>query len=66
MKLALIGLGRMGLNMVKRMVKGGHEVVAFNRSPEPVQEAAAAGAIAAASLEDAVSKLSAPDRKSVV
>ncbi|HRE48204.1 MAG TPA: decarboxylating 6-phosphogluconate dehydrogenase [Aggregatilineales bacterium] len=60
MKLALIGLGRMGLNMVKRMVKGGHEVVAFNRSPEPVQEAAAAGAIAAASLEDAVSKLSAP------
>jgi 6-phosphogluconate dehydrogenase len=60
MKLALLGLGRMGLNMVKRMVKGGHEVVAFNRSPEPVQEAAAAGAIPAQSVEDAVSKLSSP------
>jgi len=60
MKLALVGLGRMGLNMVKRMVNGGHQVVAFNRSPGPVKEAADAGAIPATSLEDAVSKLEAP------
>lgn len=60
MKLALIGLGRMGLNMVKRLVKGGHEVIAFNRSPGPVQEAAESGAIPAASLEDAVGRLNAP------
>jgi 6-phosphogluconate dehydrogenase len=60
MKLAMIGLGRMGLNMAKRLVNGGHQVVAFNRSPEPVQEAAQAGAIAATSLEDAISKLEAP------
>jgi 6-phosphogluconate dehydrogenase len=60
MRLAMIGLGRMGLNMVKRLVQGGHEVVAFNRSPAPVQEAAQSGAIPAASFEDAISKLSAP------
>ncbi|MCC7207926.1 MAG: decarboxylating 6-phosphogluconate dehydrogenase [Anaerolineae bacterium] len=60
MRLAMVGLGRMGLNMVRRLLQGGHEVVAFNRSPGPVQEAAAAGAIPATSLADAVSKLSAP------
>ena len=32
MKLAMIGLGRMGMNMAKRLLKGGHEVVAYNRS----------------------------------
>lgn len=60
MRLAMIGLGRMGLNMARRLLQGGHEVVAFNRSPGPVQEAAAAGAIPASSLADAVGKLSAP------
>ena len=35
MKLAMIGLGKMGGNMVRRLVIDGHEVVAFNRSPEP-------------------------------
>ena len=60
MRLAMIGLGRMGLNMVRRLVLGGHEIIASNRSPGPVQEAAAAGAIPASSLADAISKLSAP------
>ncbi|UCF86338.1 MAG: NAD(P)-binding domain-containing protein, partial [Desulfobacteraceae bacterium] len=33
MKIAMIGLGRMGMNMAKRLLPGGHEVVAYNRSP---------------------------------
>ncbi|MBC7814245.1 MAG: decarboxylating 6-phosphogluconate dehydrogenase [Burkholderiales bacterium] len=60
MQIAMVGLGRMGLNMAKRMVRGGHEVIAFNRSPAPIAEAVEDGAIGAASLEDVVSKLSAP------
>jgi 6-phosphogluconate dehydrogenase len=60
MKFALVGLGKMGLNMVKRLAKGGHEVIAFNRSPGPVQEAVASGAVGAESLEDVVAKLPTP------
>ena len=58
MQFAMIGLGRMGGNMVQRLLKGGHEVVVFNRSPQPVEEAAKAGAIPSTSIEDLVSKLS--------
>ncbi|MBN1688385.1 MAG: decarboxylating 6-phosphogluconate dehydrogenase [Candidatus Omnitrophica bacterium] len=60
MKIGMIGLGRMGLNMVKRLIKEGHEVVAFNRSKGPLDEAAKAGAIAAKDLKDLVAKLTAP------
>lgn len=60
MKIGYIGLGRMGKNMVLRLLEQGIEVVAFNRSPEPVKEAANAGAKAADSIEDLVSKLEAP------
>ena len=60
MQLGFVGLGRMGGNMVHRLARGGHEVVAFNRSPAPVQEAVKHGAIGAASLEDLVSKVKAP------
>jgi 6-phosphogluconate dehydrogenase len=60
MKLALVGLGKMGANMVRRLVRGGHEVVVSNRSRGPVDEAAKDGAIAADSLADAVSRLQAP------
>jgi 6-phosphogluconate dehydrogenase len=60
MKFAMIGLGRMGGNMVKRLLRGGHEVVVWNRSPAPAQEAAKEGAVVSASIEDLVSKLSAP------
>jgi 6-phosphogluconate dehydrogenase len=60
MQLGFVGLGRMGANMVHRLARGGHEVVAFNRSPGPVQEAVKNGAIGASSLEDLVQKVRPP------
>lgn len=61
MKLGFIGLGRMGLNMVTRLLNSGrHEVVAYNRSPEPVAKAVAAGAAGASSIEDLVKRLDKP------
>ena len=60
MQLGFVGLGRMGGNMVHRLVLGGHEVVAANRSPGPAQTAVGVGAIGATSLEDLVSKIKAP------
>ena len=56
MRLAMIGLGRMGGNMVRRLMRAGHELVAFDRSADTVQAFAAEGAIPAASLEDAAMK----------
>ncbi len=60
MKLGLVGLGRMGANMVRRMVKGGHEVVVSNRSQGPIDEVVSEGAIGSTSLADLVSQLEAP------
>jgi 6-phosphogluconate dehydrogenase len=60
MQLGFIGLGRMGGNMVHRLALGGHEVIAFNRSPAPVQEAVKHGAIGASSLKDLVEKVKPP------
>lgn len=60
MKIGYIGLGRMGKNMVLRLLEHGIEVVAWNRSPEPMKEVAAAGAEGADSLEDLVKKLDKP------
>ncbi len=60
MKLGLVGLGKMGANMVRRMVKGGHEVIISNRSQGPIDEVAKDGGIPATSLADLVSKLEAP------
>lgn len=60
MKLALVGLGKMGANMVRRLVRNGHEVIVFNRSKGPVEEVAKEGAIPAESLADVVNKLQAP------
>src|SRR5919202_597396 len=60
MQIGFVGLGRMGGNMFHRLARGGHEVVAFNRSPGPVQEAVSHGATGASSLADLVNKLSAP------
>src|SRR5688572_15613512 len=61
MQLGFVGLGRMGGNMVHRLVRDGqHEVIAFNRSPGPVQEAVGHGAIGASSLEDLVQRLTPP------
>jgi 6-phosphogluconate dehydrogenase len=60
MDLAMIGLGKMGLNMATRLVRGGHRVVGYARSAESVREAMKAGADGAASLAEAVKKLPGP------
>ncbi|MBV8907567.1 MAG: NADP-dependent phosphogluconate dehydrogenase, partial [Sphingomonas sp.] len=60
MKIAVIGLGRMGSNISRRLMGGGHDVVAFDLNPASVQELVGAGAIGAASLEEGVSLLQAP------
>jgi 6-phosphogluconate dehydrogenase len=60
MQLGFVGLGRMGLNMVTRLARDGHKVVAYDRSQEAVTRAEAAGAEGAASLEALVSTLVAP------
>lgn len=60
MELAIMGLGRMGANMVRRLLRDGHRVVAYNRSPDPVKEAEQEGAVGAYSIEEAVHELSAP------
>lgn len=57
MKIGVIGLGRMGANIARRLMRGGHEVVVHNRSPEPVQELAREGAIASADFKDMQSRL---------
>jgi 6-phosphogluconate dehydrogenase len=60
MQLGMIGLGRMGANMVRRLQRGGHKCVVFDRSPDAVKALVAEGATGAASLSDFVSKLSKP------
>lgn len=60
MQLGLIGLGRMGGNMNLRLLRGGHATVVYNRTPEPVEAAAAAGAVPTHSVADLVSKLDTP------
>lgn len=60
MKLAMIGLGRMGANMARRLMRDGHEVVAFDLDPQAVARVAEAGASAAASLEEVVEMLAPP------
>ena len=60
MQLGMIGLGRMGANMVRRLLKGGHDCVVFDLSPRAVDEIAKEGATGAASLRDLVAKLQKP------
>ena len=60
MELAVIGLGRMGMNMAKRLLKGHHRVVAYNRSPEKTTQLVGEGAIGAYALSEVVEKLSPP------
>jgi 6-phosphogluconate dehydrogenase len=60
MELAIIGLGKMGMNMATRLVRGGHRVVGFARTATTVDEAIKNGAEGAHSLEEAVGKLKAP------
>jgi len=60
MQLGMIGLGRMGANMVRRLIKGGHQCVVYDRSAETVQALAKEGAVGAASLDDLVARLAMP------
>jgi 6-phosphogluconate dehydrogenase len=60
MRLGMIGLGRMGGNMTRRLLGAKHEVVAFDRSADAVKELAGLGAVGATSLTDVCAKLSAP------
>src|SRR5882672_3023491 len=60
MQLGMIGLGRMGGNMVRRLMKAGHECVVYDRDPKNVEKLVADGATGAASLADMVAKLREP------
>ncbi len=60
MELGMIGLGRMGGNMVQRLLNGGHRVVTYDQSAEAVSDSQSQGADGASSLADLVSKLAAP------
>jgi 6-phosphogluconate dehydrogenase len=60
MQLGMIGLGRMGGNMVRRLMRGGHECVVRDLSPENVKELANEGATGSSSLDDFVAKLKKP------
>jgi 6-phosphogluconate dehydrogenase len=60
MQLGMIGLGRMGANMVRRLMKAGHECVVFDMSPESVKKLAAEGATGASSMQDFIQKLKGP------
>jgi 6-phosphogluconate dehydrogenase len=60
MQLGMIGLGRMGANMVRRLMKAGHECVVFDMSPASVQALAKEGATGGSSLDDFIGKLKQP------
>jgi 6-phosphogluconate dehydrogenase len=60
MQLGMIGLGRMGANMVRRLIAGGHQCVVFDMSAKAVQELAQEKAVGASSLADFVKKLQKP------
>src|SRR5207244_3031194 len=60
MQIGMIGLGRMGANMVRRLMRGGHACVVYNRSQGAVQALAREGAAGAASLDDFVARLEKP------
>src|ERR1700694_298120 len=60
MQIGMVGLGRMGANMVRRLIKGGHQCIVFNRSPEKVKDLVKEKAVGASSLADLVEKLQKP------
>ena len=60
MQLAMVGLGRMGANMVQRLLKAGHQCVVYDRNPQAVADLAKLGATPASSLQELVSKTQAP------
>jgi len=60
MQLGMVGLGRMGANMTRRMLRGGHELVVSDLSPDTVKGLVGEGAVGSASLDEFVGKLKAP------
>ena len=60
MQLGMVGLGRMGANMVRRLIKGGHQCVVYDRAPQAVNDLAKEKAVGAASPPDVVKKLAKP------
>src|SRR5262245_14995520 len=60
MQLGMIGLGRMGANMVRRLLRAGHQSVVFDRSPQAVADLVKEKAVGATSLADLVKKLDRP------
>jgi 6-phosphogluconate dehydrogenase len=60
MQLGMIGLGRMGANMARRLLSGGHQCVVFDRSAKPVSEMVKAGAVGTASLAELAGRLARP------
>ena len=60
MQLGMVGLGKMGANMTRRMLRGGHELVVSDLSPDAVKGLVGEGAVGSASLDEFVSKLKAP------
>jgi 6-phosphogluconate dehydrogenase len=60
MQLGMIGLGRMGANMVRRLLRAGHECVVFDVSPKAVEDLVKEGAVGASSTQDLVRKLDGP------
>jgi hypothetical protein len=60
MQCGMVGLGRMGANMARRLLRGGHEVVVTNRSPEPIEQLTAEGASGERAVGELVERLQAP------
>jgi len=60
MQLGMIGLGKMGANMVRRLMRGGHQCVVFDVNPENVQRLTAEGAVGVCSMDDLIGRLSTP------
>jgi 6-phosphogluconate dehydrogenase len=60
MELGIVGLGRMGSNIARRLLRDGHRVVGYNRTPEPVEALRAQGGVGAGSLEELVGALDPP------
>ena len=60
MRIGMVGLGRMGGNMARRLMKGGHEVVAYAADPDAVRQLASEGATGTGTLDDFAAKLRPP------
>ena len=60
MQLGMIGLGRMGANMVRRLIRGGHQCAVYDRSPDAVRQLASEGATGAASLDELIAAMPKP------